>query len=91
MVADQLDKMRAVRPSPDGQLFLLSWTLTQHPKDIVADGRILDLAEKANPAIFRLLVPACGTTTFPNILYIDDFSKSDVTALAMAINDIASS
>ncbi|KIP07674.1 hypothetical protein PHLGIDRAFT_412290 [Phlebiopsis gigantea 11061_1 CR5-6] len=91
MVPDQIDKMRAVRPNRDGQLFLLSWTLTQHPKEIVTDGRILDLAEKANPTIFRLLVPACDTATFPNILYIDDFSKSDVTALAIAINHIASS
>lgn len=90
-VSDQLDKMRSVRPSPDSQLFLLSWTLTQHPKDIVTDGCILDLSAVANPAIFRLLPAACTADTFPNILYIDNFSKSDVTALAMAINDMASS
>ncbi|GJE88633.1 PLC-like phosphodiesterase [Phanerochaete sordida] len=91
MVADQLDKMRAVRGgAPDAQLFLLSWTLTQAAQDIVTDGRILSLAAKANPAIFRELPSAVDAKTYPNILYIDDFSHSDITALAMAINDIAS-
>lgn len=91
MVEDQLDKMRAVRTSPDAQLFLLSWTLTQAAQDIVTDGKILSLAAKANPAIFRYLLPAVNAQTFPNILYIDDFSHSDITALAMAINDIVDS
>lgn len=88
MVSDQLNKMRLVRPNPDGQLFLLSWTLTQGARDIVTDGKILDLAAKANPAIFRQLPSAVDPRTYPNILYIDDFSKSDITALAMAINDM---
>lgn len=90
MVKDQLDKMRAVRTSPDGQLFLLSWTLTQAAQDIVTDGRILGLAAKANPAIYRELLPAVDPQMYPNILYVDNFSRSDITALAMAVNDIAS-
>ena len=73
MIADQLKKMQTVRSSPDGQLFLLSWTLTQGARDIVTDGKILDLAAKANPAIFRQLLPEVNFTTYPNILYIDDF------------------
>ena len=87
---DQLDKMRAVRTHPDAQLFLLSWTLTQGAQDIVTDGRILSLAAKANPAIFRHLPSTVDSRTFRNILYIDDFSHSDITALAMAINDLTS-
>ncbi|EKM58286.1 uncharacterized protein PHACADRAFT_90426 [Phanerochaete carnosa HHB-10118-sp] len=89
MIQDQLEKMRAVRTGPNAQLFLLSWTLTQAVQDIVSDGRILTLAEEANPALFRHLPSAVNSQTFPNILYIDDFSHSDITALAMAINDIA--
>lgn len=89
MTQDQLDKMRAVRPNPNGQLFLLSWTLTQDAGDIVGGTSILDLAREANPAMFTALPPACNANTFPNILYIDNFAESNVTALAMAINDMA--
>lgn len=88
MSKDQLDKMREQRTSPDAQTFLLSWTLTQAAGDIVGGTSIIDLANAANPAIFTDLPPAISRSTYPNILYIDNFNQSDITALAMAVNDI---
>ncbi|KAI0766796.1 PLC-like phosphodiesterase [Irpex lacteus] len=89
MINDQLDKMRKVRSSPDSQLFLLSWTLTQQVDNIVAAQSILRLANKAGPAIFGRLLQACSPQMYPNILYLDNLTTSDYTALAMAINDMS--
>lgn len=88
MSNDQLGKMRTVRTSPDAQSLLLSWTLTQAAGDIVGGISILDLANMANSAIFTELPPAISKTTYPNILFIDNFDSSDITALAMAVNDL---
>ena len=88
MSKDQLGKMRTQRTSPDAQTFLLSWTLTQAASDIIGGISILDLANMANPAIFTELPPALSKATYPNILYVDNFNSSDITALAMAVNDI---
>ncbi|KAI0342816.1 PLC-like phosphodiesterase [Trametopsis cervina] len=86
MITDQLNKMRTVRTSQDSQLFLLSWTLTQDAGDIVSGDTILDLANKADPTLYSQLLPACSTTTYPNILYIDNFNDSNPTALAISIS-----
>ncbi|KAJ3554652.1 hypothetical protein NM688_g2996 [Phlebia brevispora] len=87
MISDQLLKLREQRPSPDHPLFLLSWTLTEDAISIVLEGSsILHFAKIADPAIFNgQLMTACSKSTYPNILYIDDF-RSEVTALAMYIN-----
>lgn len=89
MTTDQLNKLRQVRVDPDSQLFLLSWTLTQDAKDVIVGPSIIELAKTANPTIFTLLPPAVSSETYPNILYIDNFADSNVTALAIAINTIA--
>lgn len=90
MTSDQLNKMRSVRNSPDSQLFLLSWTLTQDAGDIFTFESILDLADEANAVLMSDLLPAVSHTTFPNIIYIDNFADSSVTALAMSINSMTS-
>ena len=87
MINDQLTKMRSVRTSSKSQLFLLSWTLTQSAGDIITDESIIDLANEANAALDSNLSSAYTSTTYPNIIYIDNFSSSDATALAMQINN----
>ncbi|PSR84202.1 hypothetical protein PHLCEN_2v5490 [Hermanssonia centrifuga] len=86
MVSDQINKMKTVRTSPTSQLFLLSWTLTQGAGDIIDGTSILDLANEADSALSSDFSGAYTSTTFPNILYIDNFASSDATALAMAVN-----
>lgn len=86
MISDQLSKMRSIRTSPTSQLFLLSWTLTQDAGDIITDDSIIDLANKADAALDSNLSGAYTSTTYPNIIYIDNFSSSDATSLAMTIN-----
>ena len=87
MIRDQLKKLAEQRPSPDHPLFLLSWTLTEDAISIVLEGKsILDFARKADPAVFNgQLTSVCSKSTYPNIIYIDDF-RSEATALAMHIN-----
>jgi len=91
MVSDQIDKMRAQRVAPDSPPFLLSWTLTQRAEDVLTGGSIIELSKKAKPALFTKLLPACSRQTYPNILYLDDWISSNITALAVAINDMVRS
>ncbi|KZT08124.1 PLC-like phosphodiesterase [Laetiporus sulphureus 93-53] len=87
MISDQLQKLADVRQTPDSQLFLLSWTLTQDLADAIdLDQTILQLAATADPLLYTDLIPACTSDTYPNILYVDGFNTSDLAALAMAIN-----
>jgi hypothetical protein len=85
MVADQIRKMHNVRTSPDAQLFLLSWTLAPG-----AASSVLDLAAQALPKIYTDVVPCCNNKTYPNILLVDGLDSNNISALAMAINAIAS-
>jgi len=86
MVKEQLQLMGINRTSPDEPLFLLSW-LYRHPLKV--DHSVLKLSEKTLPRLYTDLVPKCSKLTFPNILQLDGLDSSDITALAMAINDIA--
>ena len=86
MINDQLSKMRSVRTSPTSQLFLLSWTLTQDAGDIIFDDSIIKLANQANGALTSRLSGAWTKTTYPNIIYIDNFSSTLATTMAMTIN-----
>ncbi|KAF7791758.1 hypothetical protein EIP86_002782 [Pleurotus ostreatoroseus] len=87
MIKDQLKKLTQQRSSPDNSLFLLSWTLTEDATSIILEGSsILDFARKTDPALFNgQLTSVCNKSTYPNIIYVDDF-RSEVTALAMHIN-----
>ncbi|KAF9459494.1 PLC-like phosphodiesterase [Collybia nuda] len=96
MINDQLSKMRSVRSNPDGQYFILSWTLTQDAEDVVGclievAPSIVDLGLEANPQMFAQLLNSVTKSTYPNVLYIDSIDSSDVTALAMAINNYINS
>lgn len=86
--SDQLTKMKNVRTSPDSQLFLLSWTLTQQIEDIIdpAGASIIGLAAKAKSSLWSSVFGACTSSSYPNVIFIDDFDTADATALAMAIN-----
>jgi hypothetical protein len=94
MIHDQLGKLQAQRPNPDASYFLLSWTLTQNGTQAAEcipglDVSVLDLAAQANPYLYQLLLPATSGQTYPNILYIDGITSSDIAALAMAVNSRA--
>jgi hypothetical protein len=87
MESDQLNKMQLHRSSPDGDYFLLSWTLTQSSwQATTCSTSILDLANQAKGPLYGMVVPACSAKTFPNILYADDISISAISNLAMTIN-----
>jgi hypothetical protein len=89
MSNDQLQKMLDNRKSPEIGIFLLSWTLTQNAGDIInfAFASILDLAAKANPALYNSLWINMNQEQYPNVLMVDAFPKNgDVTAMALAIN-----
>jgi len=88
MVNRQLQLMRNNRPSPDSSLFLLSWT-HRHPGKVLFGPSVLELSKKTLSRICTDLFPSCSKDTYPNILFLDGLDSSDITALAMAINDIA--
>jgi hypothetical protein len=94
MVKDQLYKLAHQRGSPDGSYFLLSWTLTQSTTEILrclggVGPSIVQLADTVRGPLYGDVLPNCNsqTQTFPNILYVDDFSLPIVTNLAMIINN----
>ncbi|THG95539.1 hypothetical protein EW026_g6133 [Hermanssonia centrifuga] len=87
--SDQLTKLAQNRTSWNSSEFLLSWTLTQQPIDFTQKDApsIIDYANQANNDLFTALPPVINRNLFPNILYIDNFNRTDVTALAIGIND----
>jgi len=88
MESDQLTKMATQRGTPDQSYFLLSWTLTQSTIEVLGLGdSILELANEADPALYTALPPKLSTSTYPNILFIDNFQNDGkIVALAMTIN-----
>ncbi|KAF7352011.1 PLC-like phosphodiesterase [Mycena venus] len=88
MESDQLTKMAAQRGTPDQSYFLLSWTLTQSTLEVLGFGdSILELANTADPALYTALPPKLSTSTYPNILFIDNFQNDGkMVDLAMTIN-----
>lgn len=90
MASDQLGKLEQYRESPDSQMFLLSWTLTQQASDMAKLTSIISLAKQANNAIWALVMPKITSQTFPNILYVDNFADSNLAALAVAMNHMLS-
>ncbi|KAJ7262771.1 PLC-like phosphodiesterase [Mycena haematopus] len=88
MESDQLTKLAAQRGNPDQSYFLLSWTLTQDTAEVLGFGdSILSLANEANAALYTALPPKLSTSTYPNILYIDNFQNDGkAVGLAMSIN-----
>lgn len=88
MESDQFTKMAAQRGTPDQSYFLLSWTLTQSTAEVLGVGdSILDLANEADPALYTDLPAKLSTSTYPNILFIDNFQNDGkMVDLAMSIN-----
>ncbi|KAF8854965.1 PLC-like phosphodiesterase [Acephala macrosclerotiorum] len=89
MANDQLTKMHNQRPSSQSRMFLLSWTLTQNIGDILNPlfASILDLAAKANVAVYKWLWDNMSSESYPNVVMVDGFeANGDLVALVMAIN-----
>lgn len=86
MIDDQLSKLKDIRQTPNSEMFVLSWTLTQAGIES-AFVSIVAAGEDANRALPELLWPELTTNTYPNVLYVDAYPDNGViTALAMAIN-----
>jgi hypothetical protein len=93
MAQDQLQKLRAPE-NRQGNLFLLSWTLTQSLAQQAgcpnAGASILDLARQANEALWVALVEAyerteLATDLLPNVVYTDDVGDR-LTEYVVALN-----
>jgi len=92
MMKDQFDKLKNKHRKV--KYFLLSWTLTLSPIQVVKCAvpgvlSIRDLANIANPYLYTKLMSYCTNQCYPNILYTDNILSSDITALAMAVNSLA--
>lgn len=91
MAADQIQKMKEHRPSPNSECFLLSWTLTQNTDAAVncleeaGPDSVLWLANQANPTIYDKLWGALTPQTYPNVLYTDNVDSTLNLELALAI------
>jgi hypothetical protein len=84
MQSDQLAKLRSNRNIvPDGAarkdtFHLLSWTLTQHPEDVLnLDRAIMNLAAAAFDALVSEAWNAFTPQSFPNVLYVDALGIRD--------------
>lgn len=86
MPSNQMSLLIWKKSNPDSQLFLLSWTMTQQVTDMAKTTSILDLAAEANDALWLDIWPGTNKNQYPNIIYIDRFESSAVTALAIAFN-----
>jgi hypothetical protein len=85
MVDDQLRKMH----DEANNYFLLSFTLTQKVPGVFlcpAAPSIIDLADRANGALFSRILSESSKEAYPKLLYIDNFVSSDIIPLAMGIN-----
>ena len=67
---------------------LLPWT-HRNPGKVLMGPFVLEPSEKPLPCIYTNLFPERSKDTYPNVLYLDGLVSNDITASAMAINDIA--
>ena len=89
MISDQMKKMASNKRSPDDQVFMLSWTLTQSAEQAILENpSILELAADARPSLFQKVIPGCTQSSFPNLIEVDDFAAKDYAALCVAINGL---
>jgi hypothetical protein len=92
LAKDQLEKLQRFRSSPTETPLRSTWTLTQDTGNII-DGAnqekgIIGMSPKAHTRLYTELWSAMSNGTYPNLIEIDNFHNSQVTALAMAINRI---
>jgi hypothetical protein len=93
MEQDQLAKMNAQKTTSNDPCFLASWTLTQDATQastcsipVVGGASILDLANEANGDLINNFPVHCTVNSFPNILFVDNVSGSNVLNFVMQIN-----
>lgn len=88
MARDQINKMKQ---QSKNNYFLLSWTLTQGPKEVTLcltklSKSIKELADQTHGHL-QTLLPVINQSAFPNILYLDNIVSTDVASTAMDINN----
>ncbi|CAH1391059.1 unnamed protein product [Nezara viridula] len=87
MIKDQVKKMHE---HSNNQYFLLSWTLTQNGRQAAFcttfSIALMDLADQANIQLGKLLYEEVSSSSYPNIILVDNVKDTDVAAMAMAIN-----
>ncbi|KAE9363380.1 PLC-like phosphodiesterase [Stipitochalara longipes BDJ] len=88
---DQLQKLAAQRASPDSQVFLLNWTLTQQGSDTVLGPSLLENADMMRPRLAATLIPHCSSVVYPNLLNTDGVQDTIPVAVATAINCLITS
>ena len=91
LATDQLSKLAKFRPGTKSLPLRTTWTLTQRIAHILDVGNpttsIIVEAAAAHSALFQRLWNSCSKFTYPNIIEVDGIHNSQITALAMGINE----
>lgn len=90
LARDQVAKLQSMRATTEAKMQRSTWTIT------VGIWKMLDVANWKNSIIgqaihahrklFSSLWPAMSKSTYPNLIEVDNFKDSQVTALCMGIN-----
>ena len=62
--------------------------MQRHLGKVLIGPSVLKLSERTLSCIYTNLFLVCSKNTYPNILFLDGLNMSNITALAMVINDI---
>jgi hypothetical protein len=91
LATDQLSKLANLRSSPQNYPMRSTWTITQrfgHIIDVAtAATSIIGDAIAAHSVLFSRLWSSCSKATYPNLIEVDDIHNSQITSLAMGINE----
>ena len=88
-----ISDMQQKRTGAGDQAFLYWGTHTQTDSEAIlstlgqSSSSVIALAKEPKDDVFRKLFPACTKQCFPNFIAVDVIDSTDITALALAIND----
>ncbi|CAH1391056.1 unnamed protein product [Nezara viridula] len=84
------NQIRNMHEHSNNQYFLLSWILTQSEKQAslctVHEKSVKELADEANNHLGKLLYDEVSSSSYPNIILVDNVKDTDVAAMALAIS-----
>ncbi|KAH6722288.1 PLC-like phosphodiesterase [Leptodontidium sp. MPI-SDFR-AT-0119] len=87
---DQLSKLSLYRLSPTSRMHQSTWTITQRLAHILDFGNpatsIIADAVPAHRKLYSTIWNGLSSTTYPNLVEVDDIHDSQVAALCVAIN-----
>lgn len=87
---DQLSKLSLYRPSPTSRMHQSTWTITQRLAHILDFGNpatsIIADAVPAHRKLFSTIWKGLSSSTYPNLVEVDDIHDSQVAALCVATN-----